>query len=109
MPELKVKKMAALVLEYFRESSEQKAEVSIALPQSTSVLDSFNKMNKCLKGEVEIPMAPIPSYPKGFKPDLFVALNCPPRIFHLTSYESFKYFIALDPPSVNPGLKETVR
>ena len=54
-------------------------------------------------------MAPIPSYPKGFKPDLFVALNCPPRIFHLTSYESLKYFIALDPPSVNPGLKETVR
>ena len=59
--------MAASALENFKDSSEQNAEVYLALPQSNSVLSSLNKMNKRLKGEEEIPMVPFPIYPKGFK------------------------------------------
>ena len=63
MQEPNVKKMAASALEYFKDSSEQNAEVYLALPQSNSVLDSLNKMSKRLKGGEEIPMVPLPIYP----------------------------------------------
>ena len=109
MPELNVKKMAASALEYFKDSLEQNAEIPLALSQYNSVLDSLNKMNKRLMSEEKIPMTPVPIYPKRFKPGSFGALNSKPRIFHLTSCESLKPFIALDAPSMNPGLKDIVR
>ena len=109
MPEPNVKKMAASALEYFKDSSEQNAEVYLALPQSNSVLGSLNKMNKRLKGEEEILIVPLPIYPKGFKLASFAALNSKPWIFHQKSYVSLNPFIALDPPSVGPGLKDIVR
>ena len=42
-------------------------------------------MSKRLKGEEEVPMAPLPSYPKGFKSGSFVALNSKPKIFQFSS------------------------
>ena len=73
IPEPNVKKMAASALDNFKDSSEQNAEVYLALPQPNSVLGALNKMNKRLKGEEEIPMVPLPIYPKGFKLGSFAA------------------------------------
>ena len=65
---LKLRKMVAFTLDYFKVSSDQNVEASLALPQPNSVLDSLQKMNNCLMGDEEIAMAPLSIYPKGFKP-----------------------------------------
>ena len=54
-------------------------------------------------------MAPLPSYPKGFKSGSFVALNSKPKIFQPSSYESLNPVFNVDPPSVNPGLKDVMK
>ena len=65
-------------------------------------------MSKRLKGEEEVPMAPLPSYPKGFKSGSFVALNSKPKIFQPSSYESLNPLFNVD-RSVNPGIKDVMK
>ena len=69
----------------------------------------MSRMSKGLRGEEEVPMAPLPSYPKGFKSGSFVALNSKPKIFQPSSYESLNPVFNVDPPSVNPGLKDVMK
>ena len=54
-------------------------------------------------------MAPLSSYPKGFKSGSFVALNSKPKIFQPSSYESLNPVFNVDPPSVNPGSKDVMK
>ena len=107
-PEVTNKMSGTSALEFFKDP-DQTATVSLALPQSNSVVESLVKMNKRLKGEEEIAMSPLPIYPKGFKPGSFVALNSKPRVFLPSSYEAFNPHISLDPPSLNPGLKDVIK
>ena len=65
MPELKVKKMAASALEYSKILQSRMKKYPKLYHNLTVFLDSLNKMNKRLKGEEEIPMAPLPIYLKG--------------------------------------------
>ena len=97
-PEAKHKTVGASALEFFKDP-EQNEETSLALPQSNSVSVSLSRMSKRLKGEEEVPMAPLPSYPKGFKSGSFVALNSKPKIFQPSSYESLNPVFNVDPPS----------
>ena len=107
-PEVTNKMSGTSALEFFKDP-DQTATVSLALPQSNSVVESLVKMNKRLKGEEEIAMSPLPIYPKGFKPGSFVALNSKPRVFLPSSYEAINPHISLDPPSLNPGLKDVIK
>ena len=107
-PEAIHKTVGASALEFFKDP-EQNEETSLALPQSNSVSVSLSRMSKRLKGEEEVPMAPLPSYPKGFKSGSFVALNSKPKIFQSSSYESLNPVFNVDPPSVNPGLKDVMK
>ena len=66
-------------------------------------------MSKRLKGEEEVLMAPLPSYPKGFKSGSFVALTSKPKIFQPSSYGSLNPVFNADPPSVNPELKYVMK
>ena len=100
-PEAKNKTVGASALEFFKDP-EQNEETSLALPQWNSVSVSLSRMSKRLKGEEEVPMAHLPSYPKGFKSGSFVALNSKPKIFQSSSYESLNPVFNVDPPSVNP-------
>lgn len=107
-PEAKNKTVGASALEFFKDP-EQNEETSLALPQSNSVSVSLSRMSKRLKGDEEVPMTPLPSYPKAFKSASFVALNSKPKIFQPSSYESINPVINVDPPSVNPGLKDVMK
>ena len=108
IPEAKSKAVGASALDFFKDQ-ERSEETSLALPQSNSVSVSLSKMNKRLKGEDEVPMTPLPSYPKGFKIGSFVSLKSKPKIFQASSYESLNPLISMDPPSVNPGLKDIMK
>lgn len=108
VPEVLTKSSGASALDFFKESLPS-TEVSLALPQSNSVMESLTRMNQRLKGEEEIPMTPLPVYPKSFKAGSFVALSSKPKIFQPSSYEALNPFISLDPPSSNPGLKDVLR
>ena len=61
--EVKSKSIGASALDFFKDP-EQDEKVSLALPQSNSVSISLGKMDKRLKGEEEVPMSPLPTYPK---------------------------------------------
>ena len=108
VPEVKHKSVGASALDFFKES-EQSDELSLALPQSNSVVVALDRMDKRLKGEEEIPMTPLPSYPKCFKGGSFVALNSKPRICLPSSYEALNPRITMDPPPVNPGIRDVLR
>ena len=107
-PEAKNKTVGASALEFFKDP-EQNEETSLALPQSNSVSVSLSRMSKRLKGDEEVPMTPLPSYPKAFNSASFVALNSKPKIFQPSSYESINPVINVDPLSVNPGLKDVMK
>ena len=108
IPEAKSKAVGASALDFFKDQ-ERSEETSLALPQSNSVSVSLSKMDKRLKGEDEVPMTPLPSYPKAFKAGSFVSLKSKPKIFQASSYESLNPLISMDPPSVNPGLKDIMK
>ena len=72
------------------------------------MVESLVKMNERLKGEEEIAISPFP-YPKEFKPGSFVALNSKPKVFLPSSYEAINPQISLDPPSLNPGIKDVIK
>ena len=63
---MKHKSIGPSALDFFKEY-EQSDELSLALPQSNSFAVALDRMDKSLKGEQEIPMTPLPSYPKCFK------------------------------------------
>lgn len=107
-PEVKSKSIGALALDFFKDP-EQVEEASLALPQSNSVSISLGKMDKRLKGEEKVPMSPLPTYPKGFKSGSFVSINSKPKIFQASSYEALNPIINMDPPSVNPGLRDIMK
>lgn len=104
-PEVKSTPVGASALDFFKDPSKHD-EISLALPQSNSVMVSLKAMNKRLKGDEEIPMTPLPSYPKALKPNTFVQFSAKPKIFRPSSYEPLKPVFNLDPPAVNPGLKD---
>lgn len=108
LPEAKDKRVGASALDFFKDPDQNK-ETSLALPQSNSVSVSLSRMSKRLKGEEEVAMTPLPSYPKGFKAGSFVSLNSKPKIFQASSYESLNPVMNVDPPSVNPGLKDVTK
>ena len=107
-PEVKSKSIGASALDFFKDP-EQVEEASLALPQSNSVTMSLGKMDKRLKGEEEVPMSPFPTYLKGFKSGSFVSINSKPKIFQASSYEALNPIINMDPPSVNPGLRDIMK
>ena len=108
IPEAKNKAVGASALDFFKDQ-ERSEETSPALPQSNSVSVSLSKMDKLLKGEDEVPMTPLLSYPKAFKTGSFVSLKRKPKIFQASSYESLNPLISMDPPSVIPGLKDIMK
>ena len=107
-PEVKSKSIEASALDSFK-IPEQVEEASLALPQSNSVSISLGKMDKRLKGEEEVPISPLPTYPKGFKSGSFVSINSKPKIFQTSSYEALNPIINMDPPSANPGLRNIMK
>ena len=78
MSELKVKKNAAFALDYFKDSSEQNAEISLALPQPNSVLDFLYKMNKTNSTNLYPPM-------KGYLRETCKSQNINPIYLNLSS------------------------
>ena len=91
-PEVKSKSIGASALDFFKDP-EQVEEASLALPQSNSVSISLGIMDKRLKGEEEVPMSLLPTYPKGFKSGSFVSINIKPKIFQASSYEALNLII----------------
>lgn len=107
-PEVKSKPVGASALDFFKDPEETE-ETSLALPQSNSVSVSLGRMDKRLKGEEEVPMSPLPTYPKAFKTGSFVSINSKPKIFQASSYEALNPVINMDAPSINPGLKDVLK
>ena len=79
---MKHKSVGVSALDFFKEF-EQSDELSLALPQSNSVVVALDRMDKRMKGGEEIPMTLLPSYPKCFNGGSCVALISKPRIFSL--------------------------
>ena len=105
---MKHKSVGVSALDFFKEF-EQSDELSLALTQANSVVVALDRMDKRLKGEEEIPMTPLPSYPKCFNGGSFVALISKPRVCLPSSYEALNPRSTTDPYPVNPGIRDVLK